>query len=74
MLLTSYAIITKGFSGTPASFKLIVTQRRLPVKLAAAAPGYPVHKCSNLAESSLTVFEKINLCYGVTSLKTAGNN
>jgi hypothetical protein len=37
------------------------------------APGYPVHKCSIRAEIELTVFEKTVLCYGVDSLKIAGN-
>jgi hypothetical protein len=65
MILTSYAVIKKGFSGKPTSFTLIVTHRRLPVKRTAAAPGCAVHKCSNPAEIKLTVFEENLLCYGV---------
>jgi hypothetical protein len=44
MILTSYAVIKKGFAGKSASFQLIVTHRRLPVKLTAAAPCNPVYK------------------------------
>jgi hypothetical protein len=58
---------------TPASCKLIVTQRRQPVKLTAEAPGYPVYKCSILTEIRLTVFEEKVLCYCIISLKIAGN-
>jgi hypothetical protein len=58
---------------TSASCKLIVTQRRLPVKLTDGAPGYPDHKCSSRSGIELTVFEKRYLCYGVGSRKIAGN-
>jgi hypothetical protein len=63
----------KGFACASASFKLIVTQRRLPVKLTGAAPGYPVHQGSIPAEIALTVFEEIVLWYGVVSLKMAAS-
>jgi hypothetical protein len=58
---------------TPASCKLIVTQRRQTVKLTAEAPGHPVYKCSSLTEIGLTVFEEKFLCYCIISLKIAGN-
>ena len=74
MILTSYAVIKKDFTCTSASFKLIVTHRRLPVKLTGEAPGYPVPQCSILAEIGLTVFEEKFLCYCIISLKIAGNN
>jgi hypothetical protein len=74
MILTSYAVIKKGFPNTSASFTLIVTHRRLPVKRMAAALGYPVQKGSNPAEIRLTVFEETSWYYCIISLKIAGNN
>ena len=67
------AVIKKGFTCTSAVLSSLLSHRRLPVKLRAEAPGYPVHKCSILADIELTVFEKIVLYYGVVSLKIAGN-
>jgi hypothetical protein len=74
MILTSYVLIKKDFICTSDSFKLIVTHRRLPVKLTGAAPGYPAPQGSVLAEMGLTVSEEKFLCYCISILKNAGNN
>jgi len=44
MILTSYAVIKKGFAGPSASLSSLLSHRRLPVKLRGEAPDYPVYK------------------------------
>jgi hypothetical protein len=48
-------------------------KERLGKQFTGQGPGYPVHHWSVRAARELAVFEKSVLCYGVDSLKIAGN-